>query len=171
VVFYAWRGLLYSPYGSCEGLGDLFCRLDFSFDGRSGICKMGARMILYIAAPWKHRAHAREVAQQYRDKGHQVVSRWHDEWGVKSDTGMTVAEKREEAEKDVADVRACQAMVVLNWEKSEGKAVEQGIALERRTPIIVVGAESNVFHNLPSVKLVDSFAESLGALAELEEYL
>ncbi len=128
-------------------------------------------MIIYLAAPWKFRAEAKQVAGQYRDKGHQVISRWHDEWGTKSDAGITESEKRDEAEKDVADAMAAQVMVVLNWEKSEGKAVEQGIAIARHTPIIVVGAASNVFHSLASVKCVSSFAESLGALAELEDYL
>jgi hypothetical protein len=99
------------------------------------------------------------------------VSRWQDGWGTKSDAGITDAEKRDEAEKDVADVMVCQCLVVLNWEKSEGKAVEQGIAIARHTPIIVVGAASNVFHSLATVKCVNSFAESLGALAELEDYL
>ena len=128
-------------------------------------------MIIYLAAPWKYRAEAKQVAQQYRDKGHTIVSRWHDDWGTKSDAGITESEKRDEAEKDVADVMVCQCLVVLNWEKSEGKAVEQGIAIARHTPIIVVGAASNVFHSLATVKCVNSFAESLGALAELEDYL
>lgn len=128
-------------------------------------------MIIYAAGPWKYRHEVNQVAEQYKAKGHQVISRWHSEWADQDDAHITEAQKRDEAEKDVADVMACQVVVVLNWEKSEGKAVEQGIAIARHTPIIVVGAASNVFHSLASVKCVNSFAESLGALAELEDYL
>ena len=128
-------------------------------------------MIIYVASPWKFRHEANQVAQQYKAKGHTIVSRWHSEWADLDDSTITEAQKRDEAEKDVADVMVCQCLVVLNWEKSEGKAVEQGIAIARHTPIIVVGAASNVFHSLASVKCVNSFAESLGALAELEDYL
>ena len=130
-------------------------------------------MLIYVAGPWVHRAQVKQVAQQYRDKGHTVVSRWHDDWGARSDAGITDADKREEAEKDVADVQMSQALVLLNWEGSTGGMfVEQGIAIDRHTPVIVVGGpRSNVFHHLLSVKYVNSFAESLGVLAELEDYL
>lgn len=124
-------------------------------------------MIIYTAAPWKFRVEAKQVAQQFRDAGHQIISRWHDEWADRPSANVPLAELRGEAEKDVEDVRHAEVVVVLNWEQSEGKAVEQGIALALNIPVLVIGAASNVFHYLPAVRCVDSFAAALRALEAL----
>lgn len=118
-------------------------------------------MIIYLAAPWKYRAQAKVRASQLRDHGHQIVSRWHDEWAEKPDAAYDHPEQQTEAEKDVMDVKAAEVVLVLNLEKSEGKAVEQGIALARGIPIVVVGERTNVFHHLRQVRMVSDFDEAL----------
>lgn len=118
-------------------------------------------MKVYIAAPWVHRAYAKEVAEIIRHDGHEVTSRWHDEWGLMPDDFVrTEDETREEAEKDVEDVQKSDAVLVLNIEKSEGKAVEQGIAIDRHIPVIVVGERTHVFHWLKGVTMKQTLSEA-----------
>ena len=127
-------------------------------------------MKIYLGAPWVHRALARQIAGQFRQHGHTIVSRWHDEWGAKTDTGLTDADKQDEAEKDVADVIASDVVVQMNWEGSTGGMfVEHGVALARRIPVIVVGKRTNVFHYLNSVFVVPGFFRALDILKMLEE--
>lgn len=111
---------------------------------------------IYLAAPWSHRRYAAEVAApQLRADGFTVVSRWHDEWATRGDGDATEPELIAEALKDIEDVQRADAMVVLNFSKSEGKAVEQGLALARRIPIVVVGTEyTHVFQHLAIFELV-----------------
>jgi hypothetical protein len=76
-------------------------------------------------APWKHRQAACAAADQIAAAGHIITSRWlrgHD------DTTDPVR-LRQEAEHDWDDVHIADVAVLLNIEPSEGKAVEQGIAL------------------------------------------
>ncbi len=122
---------------------------------------------IYLAAPWSRRRFARTVAQQIRKAGHVIVSRWHDEWADRDDKHVSDEEFQNEAAYDVYDVRHSDLMIVLNLVKSEGKAVEQGIALASGIPIIVVGDRSNVFHYLPEVTIVDSVDSVVAALAQL----
>lgn len=127
--------------------------------------------VIYVAAPWKHRETARAVAIQFREAGFTVMSRWHDEWGAEigpedSKDPMVLAA---EANADFADVILSEAMVVLNIEKSEGKAVEQGIAHTVEMPIVVIGTERfNVFQYLPRVRLVPDFDAAVAYLRSLD---
>lgn len=123
--------------------------------------------LIYLAAPWKFRREAKGVADQLRAGGHQIVSRWHDEWADQSDLGVAPEVLCQEATMDLADVRASDVVLVLNWEKSEGKAVEQGYALALKIPVIIVGALSNVFHYLPTVYQANSLGAALDVLAGL----
>mgnify|MGYP003394985678 CR=1 FL=1 len=110
-------------------------------------------MRIYLAAPWTHRQYAHTVAQDFRVQGFVIVSRWHDVWGNQDASAVTPTILQTEALADVADLFSAEALVVLNREKSEGKAVEQGIALALRIPVIIVGLQTNVFHYLPQVTL------------------
>jgi hypothetical protein len=63
---------------------------------------------------------------------------------------------RREAQHDWDDVKAADVLVVLNYEKSEGKATEQGLALAMGKKIIGVGKPgNNIFHYLPHYTWVD----------------
>ena len=112
---------------------------------------------VYVAGPWARRHTAKIVAAQVR-AGHWVTSRWHD-----LDAGLLPADDVEAAH-DVKDIWAADTLLLLNLEKSEGKAVETGLALAWNLRIIVVGERSNVFHHLPHIILVDSVAAALALL-------
>ena len=127
-------------------------------------------MRVYVAAPWKHRAHARATAQYLRDHGQLIFSRWHDEWGTLADESIvTDNDKRLEAKKDIADVQVSDVLVVLNIELSEGKAVEQGIAIGAGIPVIVVGPRTHVFQYLDMFTMVASIEEAVAHLMALDE--
>jgi nucleoside 2-deoxyribosyltransferase len=123
---------------------------------------------IYLAGPWKHRAQAKADAEKIRAAGHTVTSRWHDQWGANPQADAAEADPvvmAEEAEFDFADVFAADVMIVLNIEKSEGKAVEQGIAHALDMPIYLVGTERfNVFSYRPNVQLVPSLNAALYAI-------
>ena len=59
-------------------------------------------------------------------------------------------------------------MVVLNSAKSEGKATEQGIAIEMEMPIIAVGERgtvtSNIFHYLANYRFVPTIEEAVALI-------
>jgi nucleoside 2-deoxyribosyltransferase len=65
-------------------------------------------------------------------------------------TGVTCNQSiiRDQAYQDIADVRRADVLVVLNLQKSEGKAVETGIAIAAGIPVISVGPRSNIFQAL-----------------------
>lgn len=124
--------------------------------------------LIYLAAPWRHRLRAKGVADQLRAGGHQIISRWHDEWALKSDIGVAFEELAAEAAMDLADVRASDVVLQLNWDGSTGGMfVEQGYAMALKIPIVVVGPHSNVFHHLPGVHVVTSLEAALNVLAKL----
>jgi hypothetical protein len=56
------------------------------------------------------------------------------------------------------------AFVLLNLEKSEGKAVETGVALGVGARRILVGPRSNIFHYLPGWTRVNTVEEAILAL-------
>lgn len=121
-------------------------------------------MRIYVAAPWVHRATAKEVAIVLRGEGHFVQSVWHDDHQDTTDPTVLA----HEAQVDFMGVISSDYVLVLNIEKSEGKAVEQGIAIGFNIPIMVVGAQSNIFHHLPVVTMVPSLDEALPALRKLD---
>lgn len=127
-------------------------------------------MKVYIAAPWVRRPEAIAIGEQFKAAGHELTSRWfyHVSDGDPMDaTGLTCNPEsiRFQATEDIADVRRAHALVVLNLQKSEGKAVETGIAIAAGIPVISVGTRSNIFQALGiEVATVD---EALKALASL----
>lgn len=120
-------------------------------------------MRIYLAAPWKHRATACEAMDRLVAAGYENGARW---LRGHEDTTDPVR-LQAEAKHDFIDVIDADVMVLLNIEKSEGKAVEQGIALMRGTTIVAVGQPSNVFHYMPQYIWVDSLEAAILALNEL----
>lgn len=108
-------------------------------------------MKVYIAAPWVRKADAIAAGELFEAEGHVVTSRWFYHEGDPNDpTGAlsSIDAIRHQATEDIIDVRRADRFVVLNLEKSEGKAVETGIALAAGIPIISVGKRSNIFQTL-----------------------
>lgn len=108
-------------------------------------------MRVYVAAPWVRKAEAIAAGQRLEAEGFLVTSRWFDHNGDPLDpTGLSSGRSdiRHQAREDLVDVCRSNALVVLNLEKSEGKAVETGVALITGIPVISVGTRSNIFQSL-----------------------
>ncbi len=112
-------------------------------------------MKVYLAGPWAHRGDMEDIAQQIEALGHQITWKWWTTPDIPEKLGHD-KELREQAINDLNGVRSADLLVVVNSAKSEGKAVEQGLALGLGKPIIIVGnpAEhsANVFHYLPQFR-------------------
>ena len=94
---------------------------------------------------------------------HHVLARWLD---VEHSTPMLGTE----AIRDVEDIRACDAFVVLDLCLSEGKATEFGMAYVLGKSLIVVGTQQkNVFHLLPGVHHAQTVREAIQILDTLED--
>lgn len=117
-------------------------------------------MRVYLAAPWSHRAEARQARALLIAAGHDVPCRWLD---VDERTTSAV----EEAQNDMTDLLTCEAFLVLNLAKSEGKACETGMAIIAELPIISIGIGSNIFLNLPRVRRVETLNDAIAALDTL----
>jgi nucleoside 2-deoxyribosyltransferase len=124
-------------------------------------------MRVYIAAPWVRRPEAIEVGKRFVAAGHELTCRWFDhvtDGDPNDSTGVTCDPKGiiHQALEDITDVQRAHVLVVLNLEKSEGKAVETGIAIAAGIPVISVGDRSNIFQALGNeVATVDEALELL----------
>jgi len=116
-------------------------------------------MKVYIAAPWLHKQDAIAAGQRLVSLGIEVTSNWFfHEGDPKDPTGVSIslAEIQYQAKEDIKDVLRADYVVVLNLAKSEGKAVETGIAIANNIPVISVGTRSNIFQSLgPEVASLD----------------
>lgn len=128
-------------------------------------------MRVYIAAPWRDKAIMPDIASKFLNAGHVVTHAW---WKTEDipENERTVEALRKQAQWDVEGVKAADLVVVLNSSKSEGKSVEQGIAIADKKPILAVGKRgehsANVFHYLINYKWVDSVDEALKVLDTIQ---
>lgn len=128
-------------------------------------------MNVYIAAPWKDRVTMPDVAAQLENAGHTITHKW---WltenggdvPVRGDDRTTFMS--EMANQDFDGVMSADIVVLINSCKSEGKSVEQGIALAFDKDIIAVGKRgefsNNVFHYMDNYIWVDSVEEAIKEL-------
>ncbi len=108
-------------------------------------------MRVYVAAPWARKPEAIEAGKLITAAGHTVTSRWFDHPGSLTDSnGLTYHDAviRQQAKEDIFDVLSSEAVVVLNLQKSEGKACETGVALIAEIPVISVGPRLHIFQSL-----------------------
>ena len=121
-------------------------------------------MKIYIAAPWKFRAEMPFIAGKFEQIGCEITRKW---WEAEDtpEHERSIETLREQAEQDVLGVTDANLVVVINSAKSEGKALEQGVAVAQRKPIIIVGKRGefsqNVFHYLKLYKWVESLDQAL----------
>lgn len=118
---------------------------------------------IYVAAPWTHRAHAEDVAKQLIIMGYNVTYPW---WAI--DGGSDAPEFLTWcAGKDAEAVRACDVFLLLNLEKSEGKAFESGMAYTLGKELVGVGTVgSNLFQWLPEWRWFGVAGDALDYLHE-----
>lgn len=103
---------------------------------------------VYVAAPWKRRLEAIEAGKVLAAAGFELTSGWFYETEVEGDLTAGNDALRPHALRDLQDVSRSDVIVVLNLEKSEGKAVETGAALISAIPVISVYGRSNIFQSL-----------------------
>lgn len=122
---------------------------------------------VYIAAPWKSRDEMPAIAEKVEGLGLEISHKW---WTVEDvpEGERSLEVLRFQAYADYTGVKTADIILLINSAKSEGKAVEQGIALGDGKTIVVVGKRgehsSNVFHYLPSYVWVETLDEALKEL-------
>ena len=127
-------------------------------------------MKIYIAARFSKRPEANALAQELKEMGHVITSRW-----VKPDsdhvapTGLSQqaadSERQRFAVEDLEDVIACDCCVSLMEEPRNnsrgGRHVEFGIAVGLNKALVVIGPRETVFHHLPNVQHYETVSDFL----------
>lgn len=128
-------------------------------------------MRIYIAAPWKDKLLMPAIADRVEGAGHEITHKW---WLVEDvpESVRTVQLLREQAIKDITGVKTADLVLVLNTAKSEGKSLEQGVAIGDNKPIVIVGKRGefsmNVFHYLDNYRWVETVGEALEILDTIQ---
>ena len=105
-------------------------------------------MKIYVASSFLNKSAARRAMRLLQKDGHTITSRW---TAHRPSTKTRVL--HDEAIKDLQDVRAAQAMVVI-WPGRLGTSAEIGAALISGKPVHMVGAvptDQSVYFNHPLV--------------------
>jgi hypothetical protein len=129
-------------------------------------------MKIYLAGPWADRSRAHDTALRFEAEGFEITERWWNHVTVgTATTGSLLGyepsideeeELKRQALIDIEAVKEAHLMVVLNFQKSEGKAAEQGIALAFNMPIIGIGQRgSNIFQFLDNYTWVETVDEAI----------
>ena len=117
-------------------------------------------MRVYVAAPWTHRNEARRVAGLVEASGHTITWPWWVHEAGDEEYGRLALLARH----DINGVVTADALLLLNIERSEGKAVEQGIAIMEGVPIFGVGRPTNIFQHLSVYEWFDTVREAIANL-------
>lgn len=138
-----------------------------------------ARLKVYIAAPWINKADALVAKLQFETAGIEITSRW-----ITRETSQEISDRYnagecneaderhliDEAINDVEDVVASDVFVILNLNKSEGKATEFGMAYSLGIPTILVGTRTrNIFYYLPNVFRADTVEQAITGILTAAE--
>jgi nucleoside 2-deoxyribosyltransferase len=124
---------------------------------------------IYLAGPWVERGVIRELSAELTTAGHTITHPW---WDYEGEDQHAESPEflRDCAKLDVEAVYQCDAVVVWNTQKTEGKAVEQGLAIAWDKPIVCITPgqppSSNIFHYLHNYVHVKSMAEAVEALKQ-----
>ncbi len=121
----------------------------------------GSPLRVYLAAPYSQKEIMNQYAQELREAGITVTSRWLEEPHAPTIQlqELQPADHQRYAEQDVEDVSQSDIVVFFTDATKAivraGRHVEFGIAvglgLTRAFPIFVVGHYENIFHYLPQV--------------------
>ena len=105
-----------------------------------------------------------EIAAQFEAAGHVVSEHWWEHRDIGLET-RHLNELEDQATRDFIGVVRADALIVINAEKSEGKAAEMGVAIALMKPVILIGKRTNIFHFLPSVHPVKDVRAAIRKLA------
>ena len=129
---------------------------------------------VYLAAPWADRELMFERAAKFDMVGEfEITQRWWEKASGLSESGYTGDRVRAYAEEDMKGALDAEVVVVFQTSLSEGKAVEQGIALAKGTPIVsigTIGQVKNIFHFLPQYIWVDNIEEAIAKCIQLKSH-
>lgn len=108
-------------------------------------------MKVYIAAPYEERAEAIRVMQVLEALGVEVTSDWLRDGG-------------QDAPGDLSDVDRADTVLLLNPAAyrdrgTGGRHVEMGYALALGKQVVLLGARSNIFHDLEAVRVIGNLEE------------
>lgn len=124
-------------------------------------------MKVYIAGPWADRGHMPEIGKAFEQVDCTITHKW---WETED---IPESDKNEETHKhhatlDYLGVKSADILILVNSAKSEGKAVEQGLAIADDKPIVAIGkrgeVSKNVFHYLENYFWVDSVEEAVKSI-------
>ena len=124
---------------------------------------------IYVAAPWKDKEYAKQVAKQFEAAGFEVTSRWinfhEDKPADQSGLSYSLDVLQNEGMQDIDDVYRADFFCLLNTQKrgeeTSGKAVETGLAIAKGKIVVMVGEPSNIFHTLDCVMKVKTVREAI----------
>lgn len=124
---------------------------------------------VYLAGPWVDRAAMDARATVFENAGFEISHKW---WQTEDDNNTATADKmKRHAYLDYAGIKSADAIVLFNTGKSEGKAVELGIAIGLNRPIVMVGTcgehSKNVFHYMDECNWVSTVDEATKKTAEV----
>jgi len=129
-------------------------------------------MKIYIAAPWKDKELMPGIAERVEGAGHMITHKWWELESAPEGDWSNTSVLRQQAMNDVRGVKNADLVLVLNTAKSEGKSLEQGVAIADNKPIIIVGVRGefsmNVFHYLDNYRWVENLGDALEVLDTIE---
>lgn len=121
-------------------------------------------MKVYLATSWVDRDQMPAIADAFTAAGHTITERWWLHPDVPGYPDIESEDLENQAIRDFDGVVNADVFVLMNRGKSEGKAVETGIALTMCHRIIVVGKRSNIFHYMPEVEFAETSDDVLDLL-------
>lgn len=109
------------------------------------------RFRVYIAAAWKRKAEAYEIAVKLeKELGWYVTSSWHNPLSGEDESG-THEEHVQWGDRDIDEIDASDGLVVLTEPREEGTTgghhFEAGYALGKGKRCVVIGPPSTVFYH------------------------
>lgn len=116
---------------------------------------------VYLAGPWVEREKAAEWSKLLEDAGFEITHKW---WKYDGEGESKESPEFLEscARSDVNGVATADVVIVINSVKSEGKAVETGMAIAWRKPVCLIGKKAiNIFYNLNFLYKVDTINEAI----------
>jgi len=128
---------------------------------------------IYLAARFSRRHEANALANELKDRGHSITSRWvlpHlDNVEPIGPSAQAADEARALfAQEDIDDILACDTVVSLMEEPRSngrgGRHVEFGIGLGLGKRLVIIGPRETVFHHLPAIEHFETTAAYLESL-------
>jgi nucleoside 2-deoxyribosyltransferase len=128
-------------------------------------------MKVFVAAKWEEKAAARAMMAEVTAEGHTITHDW-----TQADPDQihpdNMADFLRQCAMDDADgVLMCDVLVLLAHPNGRGMFVEEGIAIAKNIPVVVVKRElgENIYFHMPGHYLVDDNTDALLVLDKLEE--